>query len=140
MLQDKQDVGNEEADFRIINLLFWQIILNNRQIAADIEEKKANQGEILCRGISPIYLSSSNKWKPCFGAINSRPLNLRTELERYFRFQWNWKQVRIEARNSMANSQIYFPIFCETMHTILEYFHSMIWGSLGKGYCKTIGC
>ena len=39
MLQDKQDVGNEEADFRIINLLFWQIILNNRQIAADIEEK-----------------------------------------------------------------------------------------------------
>ena len=39
MLQDKQDVGNEEADFRIINLLFSQIILNNRQIAADIEEK-----------------------------------------------------------------------------------------------------
>ena len=39
LLQDKQDVGNEEADFRIINLLFWQIILNNRQIAADIEEK-----------------------------------------------------------------------------------------------------
>ena len=39
MLQDKQDVGNEEADFRIINLLFWQIILNNRQIAADTEEK-----------------------------------------------------------------------------------------------------
>ena len=39
MLQDKQDVGNEEEDFRIINLLFWQIILNNRQIAADIEEK-----------------------------------------------------------------------------------------------------
>ena len=39
MLQDEQDVGNEEEDFRIINLLFWQIILNNRQIAADIEEK-----------------------------------------------------------------------------------------------------
>ena len=40
MLQDEQDVGNEEEDFRIINLLFWQIILNNRQIAADIEENK----------------------------------------------------------------------------------------------------
>ena len=39
MLQDEQDVGNEEEDFRITNLLFWQIILNNRQIAADIEEK-----------------------------------------------------------------------------------------------------
>ena len=39
MLQDEQDVGNEETDFRIKNLLFWQNILSNRQIAADIEEK-----------------------------------------------------------------------------------------------------
>ena len=43
MLQDKQDVGNEETDFRIKNLLSWQIILSNRQIAVDIEEKWANQ-------------------------------------------------------------------------------------------------
>ena len=39
MLQDEQDVGNEETDFRIKNLLSWQNILSNRQIAADIEEK-----------------------------------------------------------------------------------------------------
>ena len=39
MLQDKQDVGTEETDFRVKNLLSWQNILSNRQIAADIEEK-----------------------------------------------------------------------------------------------------
>ena len=122
MLYDERDVGNEETDFRIKNLLSWQNILSNRQIAADIEEKWANQGEVLRRGISPIYLSSSNKWKPCHGAINSRSRNLRTALEKYFRFQWNCKQLRIEARNSMANSEIYFPIFSETIHTILKIF------------------
>ena len=122
MLQDEQDVGNEETDFRIKNLLSWQNILSNRQIAADIEEKWANQGEVLRRGISPIYLSSSNKWKPCHGAINSWPRNLRTALEKYFQFQWICKQLRIEARNSMANCEIYFPIFSETVHAVLKIF------------------
>ena len=122
MLQDEQDVGTEETDYRIKNLLSWQNILSNRQTAADIEEKWANQGEVLRRGISPIYLSSSNKWKPCHGAINSRPRNLRTALEKYFRFQWNYQQLRIEARNIMANSDIYLPIFSETIHTILKLF------------------
>ena len=96
MLHDERDVGNEETDFRIKNLLSWQNILINRQITADIEEKWANQGEALRRGISLIYLSSSNKWKPCHGAINSRPCNLRTALEKYFRFQWNCRQLRID--------------------------------------------
>ena len=40
MLQDEQDVGNEETDFRTKNLLSWQNILSNRQIAADIEENE----------------------------------------------------------------------------------------------------
>ena len=39
MLQAEQNVGNEEIDFKIKNLLFWQNILSSRQIAADIEEK-----------------------------------------------------------------------------------------------------
>ena len=39
MLQDERDAGNEETDFRIKNLLSWQNILSNRQIAADIQEK-----------------------------------------------------------------------------------------------------
>ena len=88
MFQDEQDVGNEDTDFRIKKLLSWQNILSNRrQIAADIEEKWANQGEVLCRGITPTQLSSSNKWKPCHGAINSWPRNVKTTLEKYFLFQ-----------------------------------------------------
>ena len=122
ILQDKQDVGNEETDFTIKSLLSSQVILSNRQIAADIEEKWVNRGEALCRWISPIYLCSSNKWKPCHGAINSRPRNLRKAMEKYFQFQWNCQQLRIEARDSMANSEIYFTIFSETIHTILKIF------------------
>ena len=38
MLQDEQDVGNEETDFRIKKLLSWQNILSNRQIVADENE------------------------------------------------------------------------------------------------------
>ena len=55
------DVGNEEIDLRIKNLLSWQNILNNTQTATDIEEILANQGEVIPEGISRIYLSLSNK-------------------------------------------------------------------------------
>ena len=85
-------------------------------------KKMSQSREVLRWGISPIYLSSSNKWKPCHGAINSRPRKLRTALEKYFLFHWNCKQLRIEARNSMVNSEIYFPIFSETIHTISKIF------------------
>ena len=84
--------------------------------------KISQSRRILCGGISRIYLSLSNKWKPCQGAINSRPRNLRTALEKYFRFQRNCKQLQLEARNSMANCEIYFPIFSETIYTILKIF------------------
>ena len=122
MLQDERDAGNEKTYFGIKKLLSWQNILSNRKIAADRKEKWANQGEFLHGGISPIYLSSLNKWKPCHGAISSRPRNLRTALEKYFWFQWNCKQLRIEARNSLANSGFYFQTFPETIHTILKIF------------------
>ena len=102
-------------------MLSWQNILSKRQIAADLKEKWANQGDVLRGGISPIYLSSSNKWKPCLGTIKSRPRNLREAMEKYFQFQWNCKQLRIEARNSMANSEFFFfPVFSKTIHTILK--------------------
>ena len=39
IVQDKQDVGNKETDFRIKKLLPWQNILSNRHTAGDIEEK-----------------------------------------------------------------------------------------------------
>ena len=57
-------------------------ISTNRQIAADKEEELANQGEVLRGGISRIYLSLLNKWKPCHR---------------------NCKQLWVEARNSMSN-------------------------------------
>ena len=47
---------------------------------------------------------------------------LRTALERYFRFHWNCKQLWVEARNSMPNYEIYFPIFSETIYTSLKIF------------------
>ena len=84
--------------------------------------KMSQSRNVLRWGMSPIYLSSCSKWKPCHWAINSRLRNLRTALKKYFRFQGNCKQLRIEARNSMANSEIYFPIFSETIHTILKIF------------------
>ena len=121
-------------------MLSWQNILNKRDIAADIEEKLTNQGEVLRGGISRIYLSLSNKWKPCNGAIKIWPHNLRTALEKYFQFHWNCKQLRIEATNSVANWDIYFPIFSETVHTGLKIFSQRDLRKLGKGYCKKIGC
>ena len=74
-------------------MLSWQNILNSRQIVADIEDRLVNQGEDLHGGISPIDLSLLNKWKPCHRAINSWPRNLKTTLEKYFRFQGNCKQT-----------------------------------------------
>ena len=73
-------------------------------------------------GISRIHLSLSSKWKPCHRAINSQPSNLWMGMKKYFRFQWNCKQLWVEARNSMSNCEIYFPIFSETIHTILKIF------------------
>ena len=55
------DVGKEETDLRLKNMLPWQNILSNIQIAADIEGKWPNQGEVLCEGISRNYLSLANK-------------------------------------------------------------------------------
>ena len=46
----------------------------------------------------------------------------RTALEKYFRLHWNCKQLRVEARNSMPNCQIYFSISSETIHTNLKIF------------------
>ena len=49
-------------------MLSLQNILNSTLIAADIEKKLDNQVEFLRGGISLIYLSLQNKWKPCHGA------------------------------------------------------------------------
>ena len=38
------DAGNEETDLRIKNLLPWQNILSNRQIAVDIKKNEPIKG------------------------------------------------------------------------------------------------
>ena len=68
------------------------------------------------------YLPFLSKQMETMPRSHNGPPKLRTTLEEYFRFQWNCKQLWIEARNSMANSEIYFPIFSETIHTILKIF------------------
>ena len=54
-------VGNQKTYLRIKNVLFWQNILSNRPVASDIEEKWANQEDVLCGGISLVYLSLAKK-------------------------------------------------------------------------------
>ena len=51
------------------------------------QDKQMYQEKVLHGGICRIYLSISNKWKPCHGVINSRPCNLRMALKKYFQFQ-----------------------------------------------------
>ena len=117
-------------------MLSWQNILRNKQITADIEKKRANQGDVLRGGISRIYLYLSDKWKPCYGTINSRSRNIRTALEKYFRFHWSCKQLRIKERNSMANWEIYFQFSLKLHIQFSKYFYSIILGRLRRGYCK----
>ena len=52
--------GKSRNRFKNKNLLSWQNILSNRQIALNIEEKWVNQGEVFRRGIGRIYLSLAN--------------------------------------------------------------------------------
>ena len=65
-------------------------------------------------------------------AINSRPRNLITALEKYFWFQWNckqgtvWQTVRFISQFFLVKLYIQF----------WKYFRSMILGSVGRGYCK----
>ena len=108
--------------FKIEKFVVLADILNSRQTTAGTAEKLANQGKVIRGGISRIYLSLSNEWKPCHQAINSRSRNLRMALEKYFRFHWNCKQLRVETRSSMSNCETYFPIFSETIHTDLKIF------------------
>ena len=92
-------------------MLSWQNVLNSRQISVDIEEKLVNQGEVLCGGISRIYLSLSNKWKPSYGVINSRPRNVGTALLKYFWFQGNCKETTGWSKEQQSKLLGLFPNF-----------------------------
>ena len=179
MLQDEQDVGNEETDFRIkiccLGRIFWAADkLQQIQKENEPVKEKSFHG-----GISRTYLSLANKWKPCHGPRNSRPHNLRTALEKYFWFQWNCKQLRKPCHGAINSwprnprrahwkstfdfseivnnygfkrgtvwkivrfiSQFSLKLYIQ----FWKYFHNMILGKLGRGYCKKqqqqkkIGC
>ena len=64
------------------------------------------------------------------------PINLRTALENPPRFHWNCKQIRVEARNSMSNCQIYFPLFAKTIQQYWKYFRRIVFGSVSRDYSK----
>ena len=68
------------------------------------------------------YLPFFSKQMETIPRSHNGPPKLRTTLEEYFRFQWNCKQLWIEARNSVENCEIYFPIFSETIDTTLKIF------------------
>ena len=109
--------------FKIENLLSWQNIFNSRQITADREKKPANQGKVLCGRISyvfafPYQTNGNHATEPS----TVGHVILRMALERYFRFYWNCKQLRVQGRKSVWNCEINFPIFSEPMHTILKTF------------------
>ena len=144
MFLDKADAGNEETDLRFTKkkkLFSWQNIWNRRQIAVVLKEKLADQEEVLRLGVSLIYHYFSNKWNPCHGSTNSWPRNLRAALQKYFRFHWNCKLLRVEAKNIMLNCEIYFSLFSETRHTILKLFsqHNLR-KSLGKKFGRVPQC
>ena len=117
-------------------MLSWQNILNSRQIAAAIEEKLANQGEVLSGGIICMYLSISNRWKPYHRAITVNHVISEQHWKSTFDFSEIVNKRHIEVRSSIANCEIYFLIFFEAIHKILKIFSQHGLGSVGRGYCK----
>ena len=55
-----------------------------------------------------------------------------------FNFSETVNKLRVEARNSIANREIYFPIFSKTVHTTLKIFSQHGLRKIGRGYCKKI--
>ena len=104
----------------------WQNILNSRRIAADIEEKFTHQGEVLRGGISLYLYYQTN------GNHATEPQTVGHVIsERHWKSTFNFSEIvsklQVEATSSIVNCEIYFPIFSETIHTILKIFlqHSL---------------
>ena len=128
------NVGNEEIDLKKENLFSRQNTWNSKKTAAVLEDKLVNQREVLRGGIRHIYLSLSNKWKPCYGAINSWPCNLRTFLKKY----WNSKQLGVKAREEYIKLWELFPTYIWNYACTFENVFTA-WLLVGTEYCKKIG-
>ena len=79
------DVGNEERH-KLEKLVVLADYLEQESDCNRYKRKLANQEEALHGGISRIYLSFSNIWKPCHRTINLWPHNLRMALTKIVRF------------------------------------------------------
>ena len=116
-------------------MLSWQNVLRNKQIVGDIEEKLANQGEALCthgriftfpyqangnHATEPStvsHITSKQHWKSTFDF---------TEIVNNYGLKWG------------AVCQIVRFIFQFSQKQYIQfwkYFHSMVSGSVGRGYC-----
>ena len=116
----------------------WQDILISRQIARDIK--------FLCGGIKeksfveetviftfPYQTNGNHATEPS----TVGHVILTTALERYFRFDWNCKQLQVESEEQYAKLWDLFPNFLwNYTYKFENIFHSTVLGRVGKGYCK----
>ena len=110
--------------------------MNSRQILADIKEKSANQGEDLRGGISRVFLSLSNKWKPCDEAINSQPHNLKTALKSSYNITEIVNNYGLKRETACQIVGIISQFSQKLYIQFWKYFHCRVLGSAGRGYCK----
>ena len=114
-------------------MLSGQNILNSRKITADIEEKFANQREVLRRGIS-LYLSYQTNWNHATEPQTLCHVISEPHWKSNFDFSEIVNKLRIEARSRIANCEIYFPIFSETIHfafkEISDYIYQNVYTTI----------
>ena len=118
-------------------MLSWQNILGSRQIVADIEEKLDNQGEVLRTrgGISCIHLSLSSKWKPCHEPSTVGRVISERQRKSTFDFTEIVNNYGLK-RGTVCQIVRFISQFSLKLYIqFWKYFHSMVLGSVGRGYC-----
>ena len=116
-------------------MLSWQNILSNKQIVADIEEKLANQEEVLRtpRGIFtfPYQANGSHVTEP---SIISHVIS-----EQHWKSAFDFTEIiNIYGLKRGTVYQIGRVISQFSLKLYIQfgkYFHSMVLGSAGRGYC-----
>ena len=99
-------------------------------------KKIANREKTLCGGISRIYLSFSNIWKPCHGAINIRLRNLRTALKNTFDFTEIVNNYELKRGTGCQILRFTSQFSLKLYIQFWKYLHCIVLGSQGRDYCK----
>ena len=82
-----------------------------------------------------IHLSYQANEKPCHRAINSRPRNLRIALKKYFDFTEIVNNYGLK-RGTICQIVGFISQFSLKLYIqFWKYFHSMVLGSVDRGYC-----